>query len=97
MVNLEKQNEIIISLLARLVMGENKIKDLVTKNKQNPEKYLRGYNSCNGVNTLTDIAKIVGVTVGTLSPILKNWEKEGIIYNIETETSPKYKSLMKIK
>jgi DNA-binding MarR family transcriptional regulator len=91
------KTDVVIELLAKLAIGETKIKNIVTKNKQNPHAYIKGYNACNGKNGVTDISRIVGVKSPTITPILKAWEKEGIVYNIGTETKPKYKSLMRIK
>jgi DNA-binding MarR family transcriptional regulator len=48
--------------------------------KKNPENYIKGYNACNGKHTISEIATIIGVTPGTLSPILSEWEELGIIY-----------------
>ncbi len=88
--------DIIIELLAGIAIGETKIKDIVTKNKQNPQAYILGYNACNGKNNVKEIAEIVGVKQPTMTPILKAWEKERIIYKMGTETKPKYKSLIKL-
>lgn len=90
-----KQNEIIISLLA-----ENKkklIKDIVTKNKKNPQDYIKGYNYCDGTKGVTELAKIINVKQPTLTPILKAWEEENIIFNFGTKSKPLYKGLLKIK
>lgn len=91
-----KQNEIIISLLGRLVFKPENIRDIVTAKKQNPQNYINGYNSCDGKHSLSDIAKIVGVTLGTLSPILSEWEEIGIIYEIEKPGGKFYKKLFPI-
>ena len=92
----ETKTDVMIELLARLAFGEAKIKHIVTKNKKNPESYVKGYNLCDGENNVTEIAKIVGVKPPTITPILKAWGREGIIYNLGTETKPKYKSLMRL-
>lgn len=75
-----KQNEIIISLLGRLAFKPEDVRKIVTFKKQNPDNYVNGYNACDGKHSLSDIARIVGVTPGTLSPILTEWEEIGIIY-----------------
>lgn len=85
---LAKQNETIILLLGRMAFKKEDVKEIVTfKKKQNPEKYIEGYNACDGEHSLSDIAKIIGVTPGTLSPILKEWEEQGIIFEVEPNDS----------
>jgi len=92
---LVKQNEIIISLLAE--SKKNLIKGIVTKNKKNPKEYLKGYNSCDGTKGVTELAKIINVKQPTLTPILKSWKEENIIFNFGTKSKPLYKGLLKIK
>jgi len=91
-----KQNEIIISLLGRISFHSNTIQEIVTKNKKKPKKYIDGYNACNGENNVSQIAKIVGVTDGTISPILSDWEEIKIIYEVEREGGKYYKKLFPI-
>ncbi len=90
-----KQNEVIISLLA-----ENKkehITKIVIKNKKNPQDYIKGYNSCDGTKGVTELADIVGVKQPTLTPILKTWEEEGIIFNFGNKNKPLYMRLLRLK
>ena len=89
-----KQNQIIISLLARMVFGEEKLKQIITHGKRNPNDWIRGYNACDGKKNVTEIAKIAGVKQPSATPILKSWEAVGIIYNIGTETKPLYMKLL---
>lgn len=91
-----KQNEIIISLLGRLAFNPDKIREIVTKKKQNPEKYVEGYNACDGNRNVNDLAAIVGVTQGTLSPILQEWEELGIIHQSDKPKGTFYKKLFPI-
>lgn len=91
-----KQNEIIISLLGRLAFSEEKVRQIATARKQDPQGYIRGYNACDGNNTLSQIASVVGVTPGTLSPILSEWEEVGIIYEVEKPKGKFYKKLFPI-
>lgn len=93
---LMKQNEIIISLLGRLAFPANEIREMVTKGKKHPSKYLDGYNACDGKHTLTEIAKIVGVSSGTLSPIIRDWEEVGIVYEVHRPGGKFYKRLYPI-
>jgi len=78
-----RQNEVIISLLGRIAFDKEEVKRIVISKKQNPEKYVEGYNACDGNRSLSEIAKIVGVTAGTLSPILAEWEMIGIVQEVE--------------
>jgi DNA-binding MarR family transcriptional regulator len=91
-----KQNEIIISLLRRIAFTPDKIKAIITANKQNPGNYVKGYNSCNGERTLSEIAAIIGVKPGTVSPILSEWEEIGIIYEVEKPKGKFYKRIFPI-
>lgn len=95
---LVRQNEVIISLLGRLAFNEETVKDIVIKNKrvEKREQYLEGYNACNGNRTLTEIAKIIGVSLGTLSPILQEWEDIGIIYEVYKAGGKFYKKIFPI-
>ncbi len=89
-----RQNEIIISLLARIAFGEEKLKQIITRGKRKPKDWVRGYNACDGTKGVTEIAKIVGVKQPSATPILKSWEAAGIIYNIGTETKPLYMKVL---
>ena len=94
---IEKQNEVIISLLGRLAFTPERIRDLVTKNKKkNPEKYVDGYNACDGNRNLNEIAAIVEVDQSTLSPILRDWEEIGIIFEVDKPKGTFYKKLFPI-
>jgi len=91
-----KQNEIMISLLGRLAFKKEEIKDIVTRKKQNPERYIEGYNSCDGNHTVTELANVIGVKQPTLSPILQEWEELGIIFEVERPKGKFYKKLFPI-
>jgi len=91
-----KQNEIIISLVGRMAFKKNEIREIVTKKKQNPDRYIEGYNACNGNRTVTELANIVGVRRPTLSPILQEWEESGIIFEVERPRGKFYKKLFPI-
>ncbi len=88
-----KQNEVIISLIGRLAFKKEEIKEIVTRKKQNPDKYIEGYNACDGTHTVTEIANIIGVKQQTLSPILQEWEELGVIYEVEKTKGKFYKKL----
>jgi hypothetical protein len=93
---ISKKDEMMISLLGRLVFPEDKLKNMITKNKRNPDAYLRGYNSCDGTRTVTEVAKVIGVNPSTLNPIINDWEVQGIIYEVESNRGKTYKCLYKI-
>jgi hypothetical protein len=93
---LEKQNEVIISLLGRMAFTPEKIHDMVVKKKQNPQAYIDMYNACDGHHNVNDLAIIAGVTQGTLPPILQEWEELGIIYESYRVKGKFYKKLFPI-
>jgi DNA-binding MarR family transcriptional regulator len=87
---LARQNETIIVLLGRLAFKEDDVKRIVTyKKKQNPEKYVDGYNACDGKHTVSQIASDVGVDQSTATPILQQWENAGIVFEVENPESKK--------
>ena len=93
-----KQNEIIISLLGRMAFTPKQVEAIVTSNKRDNLKprYIDGYNALDGQKLVSEIAGIIGVAVGTLSPILSHWEELGIIYEIERTGGKFYKRLFPI-
>jgi len=91
-----KQNEIIISLLGRIAFKSEDIRKIVTAKKQNPDKYVEGYNACDGNHTVTELANIVGVKQPTLSPILQEWDELGIIFEVEKPKGKFYKKIFPI-
>lgn len=93
---MHRQNEVIISLLARLAFGEEKIVEIVTRGKKNPEAYRKVYNALDGLRTGTELAAVAGVTQQAMSQVLQTWEQEGIVVNFGTEPQPRFKKLMPI-
>lgn len=93
---IEKQNEVIISLLGRIAFTPDRIREIVIKKKQNPQGYVDGYNVCDGNHNVSEIANVVGVKHNTLSPILQEWEQLGIIYEVEKPRGTFYKKLFPI-
>jgi Fic family protein len=91
-----KQNETMISLLGRIAFDKKEVREIVTSKKRNPEKYVEGYNACDGNHSVSDIAKIVGVSVPTISVILNEWEDIGIIREVEKGGGKFYKNLFQI-
>ena len=93
---LERQNEIIISLLGRMAFTPEKIRNIVVKNKQNPQGYIDTYNLCDGNHNVNELAAIAGVNQSTLSPVLKDWEELGIVFEVEKGKGKFYKKLYPI-
>jgi Fic family protein len=91
-----RQNEILISLIGRLAFKPDEIRQIVTSRKQNPEKYIEGYNSVDGSHSVSDLAKIIGVTQPTMTTTLSGWEEIGIIYEVEKSGRKFYKKLFPI-
>lgn len=83
---LEKQNEVIIGLLARQVFGVEHILKVVqgAKMKENPLAYIRAYNALDGKTGGSAVAAIAGVSKQAMSKILQLWEEKGIVYRVGT-------------
>jgi len=82
--NIINKDQIMISLLGRLAYPEDRLKEIITRNKRNPNAYIRGYNSCDGKSNVSEIAKVIGVSQPTITPILKEWKNIGIIFEAES-------------
>ena len=95
---IERQNEVIISLLGRLAFTQKQIREIIEINKKEnlKQKYVDGYNAMDGLKTLSEIANIIGVKEGTLSPIVAQWAEKGIIYEVEKAGGRFYKNLFPI-
>lgn len=83
-----EQNNIIIALLGKMAFTKEEVLRIVVSGKQKAKQqdYVKGYNACDGNHSVSELAKIIKVTKGTLSPILQGWEGAGIIYSV---ASPK--------
>jgi hypothetical protein len=91
---LEKQNDVLIALLARSTLTVRGIYDVVTKGKRNPGGYIKMYNALRGTIGVTEAGKLAGVSAATASVILRNWETQGIIYDAGEANRPLYKRLL---
>jgi hypothetical protein len=89
-----KQNEAIIALLARSVIGAETIYQAVVRGKKNPAAYVRAYNALDGTIGVTDAAKVAGVSQPAMTPVLKDWEARGIVYNAGDFRRPLYRRLL---
>ena len=90
-----------LKLLGRIAFSpepEITIRKIVTSGKKGDKRkgYIKGYNACDGKHSVREIAKIVGVTEGTLSPILQKWAEIGIIFEIECRGGKFYKRLFPV-
>jgi hypothetical protein len=91
---LERQNEVIIALLARSTVGVPAITQAVCGGKRSPEAYRKVYNAMDGRLGVTELAKLAGVAQPTMTNILKSWYGKGVIYNLGTEKKPLYHRLL---
>lgn len=95
---LERQNEVIIGLLARSNIGIEVIHHIVTsgKKKGKPENFVLAYNALNGSTTIGELAEIVGITQQGMASVLQTWEEEGIVYKFGTASQTRYVGLLKL-
>jgi len=91
-----RQNETIISLLGRIAFSKEDVRKIITHKKRNPEKYIEGYNACDGNHSVSEIARIVGVSQPNMSVILAEWEEIEIIREVEKSGGKFYKNLFPI-
>lgn len=95
--NLQELLEVVISLQGRQVFPNNKICEIVTDRKQNPENYIKVYNACDGKHSVSELAKIASVSQPTMTPILQNWKNLGIIFQVKKMVNKFYKKLYDIE
>ena len=67
---------------------------IVSGGKRNPEAYRKAYNALEGSKSVTEIAKIAGVSQPTMSVILQSWEEQGVVYNVGTDRKLQYHRLL---
>ena len=97
LITIQRQNEIVIGLLARMIWTPTQLTEIVTKGKRNPDAYIDVYNALDGNATGTSLAKLAGVTQQSISYVLQGWEAEVIVANVGTLTQPRYKRVMPLK
>ena len=90
----ERQNDVIIQLLARSVFGLEKVRETVTRGKRNPDAYIVAYNSLDGAKGVTELAKLAGVSQPTMTVILQSWEQQGIVYDVGNGNKTLYKRIL---
>lgn len=90
-------NEVVITLLGRIAFPPDILVSIISKKKQNPVAYVRGYNLCDGKHTLTQISQEMDVSIGTLSPIINNWKEIGIVYEVKKDGQKFFKRLYKLE
>ena len=74
-----QQNEIIISLLGRMAFPNDKLKEIIQKGSKKPNEILSAYNRCDGLTTITEIAKNVGIAQQSLFEAVEKWSSLGIV------------------
>ncbi len=87
-----EQNNILIALIGKMAFTREEVLNIVVsaKQKAKQQKYVEGYNACDGNHSLSEIAGIIGVKHSTLSPILQSWEESGIIYPVSSTRLGKF-------
>jgi len=87
-----EQNNTIIALIGKLAFKKEEVLNIVVSGKQKArqQKYVEGYNACDGNHSVSEVAGIIGVVLGTLSPILQSWEEYGIIYPVSSAKPGKF-------
>ena len=94
-----EQNNIIIALLGKRAFTKEEVTNIVMSGKRQDkqQKYVDGYNACDGNHLVSEVADIIGVKPPTLSPILQSWEESGIIYPVSgTRKGKFYKKIFPI-
>ena len=94
---IKSQFDIIITLLAKSILNPNEIKSSITKGRQDPDKIVKSFNSCDGKTALTEIAKKCKIDQGNLSRSIDSWEKDGFIIKIEKGGKVLPKALILLK
>jgi hypothetical protein len=91
------QNEMLITLIARLVWPPEKLVEMVLANKKrDPEAYVSVYNALDGETTGKQLGEIAGVSKQAISSVLQGWVDDGIVLNVGTGSQPKYRRLMRL-
>lgn len=94
--NIQRQNDVIIGLLARLVWTPDKLAEIVSRGKRNPQAYRNVYNALDGTTTGKRLASLAKVSQPAMAVALKAWHELGIVVNGGTDSQPRYKRLMLI-
>lgn len=94
--NIQRQNDIIIGLLARLVWTPERLAEIVSRGKRNPKAYRKVYNALDGTTTGKELASQARVTQPAMAVALKAWHEIGIVTNVGSDSQPRYKRLMPI-
>jgi len=78
-----KQNEQLILHIGRIAFKEQELKELVTKGSKKSAAIIKAYNLCNGLLTITQIAKKVGIAQPSMTAAIDRWAKLGIVFKKE--------------
>lgn len=90
----EARQQVMVALLARSVIGIDRISEIVRRKKRNPQAYVQAYNTLDGQTTATQLARVIGVTQQAMSAVLQAWEEEGIVYRVGPKLQPKFCGLV---
>lgn len=88
-----RQNAVIISLLGRMAFTPEQVRHIVVSRKRNPDNYIEGYNALDGTKTISEVARIVGVSQPNMTGVLQQWEELGIVYEVEKPGGKFFKKL----
>lgn len=95
---IEKQNDVIISLLGRIAFKEEELKEIIMSNSKKPELLVKVYNFCDGKTGITKIAKKVHISQPSVTNAISRWEEVGIVFRNSTSSGQVFpKGLYKIK
>jgi hypothetical protein len=93
----ERQNQVIIALLARSTIGLDKIDSIVTYKKGvKANNFRKAYNALDGSKGIQQIADMIPTSKQNMSQIVQTWEDKGIVYNTGTHTRPQYVGLLNL-
>jgi hypothetical protein len=71
--------QLIISLLGRIVFKNDDLKMLVQKGSKKPAQVLAAYNLCDGNTSVTAIARRARIAHPSLSVAITKWERLGVV------------------
>lgn len=91
------QFDIIINLIAQKILNPKEIKETITKNRRDPEKFIEIFNSCNGETSLTEIATKFKINPGNFSRDITQWERNGFLIKITKKGIVYPKALIYLK
>jgi hypothetical protein len=76
--------KIIIINLNRNSFPEEELRSIVTPTKRSAS-HLKAYNLCDGSRTRPEVYKAAGLDKDNFNKLVKQWIKQGVIYEIKVE------------